>query len=45
MTEIYRGLLTKIAKRPTRVLKERVSLSLWSKLRIGWRAVRAARKG
>jgi len=45
MTEIYRGLLVKIAKWPMRVMKERVSLSLWQKLRIGWRAVRAGRKG
>jgi phytoene synthase len=41
MTRIYHGLLTKIAARPERVLKERVSLSLFSKLRIGWKAVRA----
>jgi len=44
MTEIYRGLLTKIAQRPGRVLTERVSLSLWTKLRIGWRATRAAKR-
>ena len=41
MTDIYRGLLTKIAADPRRVLSERVSLSVLSKLRIGWRAVRA----
>jgi len=38
MTDIYRGLLAKIADEPERVLHERVSLSLFSKLRIGWRA-------
>jgi phytoene synthase len=41
MTEIYRGILIKIAADPRRVLSERVSLSVLSKLRIGWRAVRA----
>jgi phytoene synthase len=41
MTRIYHGLLEKIAARPDRVLKQRVSLSLFSKLRIGWKAVRA----
>jgi phytoene synthase len=40
MTDIYRGLLVKIADEPERVLHERVSLSLFSKLRIGWRAAR-----
>ncbi|HET6250855.1 MAG TPA: phytoene/squalene synthase family protein [Tepidisphaeraceae bacterium] len=40
MTDIYRGLLAKIADEPERVLHERVSLSLFSKLRIGWRASR-----
>jgi phytoene synthase len=40
MTDIYRGLLAKIADEPERVLHERVSLSLFSKLRIGWRAAR-----
>ncbi|HEX3356882.1 MAG TPA: phytoene/squalene synthase family protein [Tepidisphaeraceae bacterium] len=44
MTEIYRGLLTKIARDPRRVLRERVSLSLIHKLRIGWRATRAMRQ-
>ena len=43
MTEIYRGLLKKVAYEPERVLRERVSLSLFSKLRIGWRATRAVR--
>jgi phytoene synthase len=43
MTEIYHGLLRKIAAEPARVLRERVSLSILSKLRIGWRAVRATR--
>ena len=40
MTEIYRGLLKKVAYQPERVLRKRVSLSLFSKLRIGWRASR-----
>lgn len=40
MTDIYRGLLAKIADEPERVLHERVSLSFFSKLRIGWRAAR-----
>ncbi|HZK83007.1 MAG TPA: phytoene/squalene synthase family protein [Humisphaera sp.] len=40
MTDIYRGLLAKIADEPERVLRERVSLSIFSKLRIGWRASR-----
>ena len=44
MTEIYRGLLKKVAYEPERVLRERVSLSLLSKLRIGWRASRASRE-
>jgi len=41
MTEIYQRLLKKIAADPQRVLRERVSLSVLSKLRIGWRAVRS----
>ena len=41
MTEIYHGLLGKIAADPERVLSERVSLSVLSKLRIGWRHARA----
>ncbi len=41
MTQIYHGLLEKIAARPRRVLEGRVSLSLLKKLRIGWKAVRA----
>ena len=43
MTEIYRGLLKKVAYQPERVLRGRVSLSLFSKLRIGWRATRSVR--
>ena len=43
MTEIYRQILKKVAYAPERVLRERVSLSLFSKLRIGWRATRAVR--
>jgi phytoene synthase len=41
MTQIYHTLLQKIAARPQRVLQKRVSLSVWAKLRIGWRALRA----
>ena len=41
MTQIYHGLLKKIASDPKRVLAGRVSLSLLKKLRIGWKAVRA----
>jgi phytoene synthase len=43
MTEIYHGLLKKVAAEPQRVLRERVSLSLLHKLRIGWRATRTGR--
>lgn len=43
MTDIYRGILDKIAARPLTVLDKRVSLSAWAKLSIGWRAVREAR--
>ena len=41
MTQIYHTLLKKIAARPARALRSRVSLSVWAKLRIGWRALRA----
>ena len=40
MTNIYRSLLRKLAVEPERVLKERVSLSIFTKILIGWRAVR-----
>jgi phytoene synthase len=40
MTEIYHSLLRKIARRPTRVLRHRVSLSVFAKLRIGYKALR-----
>lgn len=40
MTGIYRGILEKIAAEPGRVMTERVRLSTWHKLRIGWRAMR-----
>ena len=43
MTEIYHRLLRAVAAAPERILHQRVSLSVWSKLRIGWRAARAAR--
>jgi 15-cis-phytoene synthase len=41
MTQIYHRLLKKVAVAPERVLRERVSLSLLSKLMIGWRAARS----
>lgn len=41
MTEIYHTLLRKIAKRPKLVLTRRISLSVWAKLRIGWKALRS----
>lgn len=41
MTAIYHGLLEKVSDAPQRVLQGRVSLSLPSKLLIGWRAMRA----
>ncbi len=41
MTQIYHRLLKKVAVQPERVLRERVSLSLLSKLMIGWRAARS----
>jgi phytoene synthase len=41
MTQIYHTLLRKIAAKPVRALRSRVSLSVWAKLRIGWRALRA----
>jgi phytoene synthase len=40
MTAIYRGILEKIAADPETVLRGRVRLSTWAKLRIGWRAMR-----
>lgn len=40
MTGIYHGLLRQIAEKPERVLKERVRLSTWAKLVIGWKAMR-----
>ena len=41
MTGIYRGILERIAARPEAVLRGRVRLSTWAKLRIGWQALRA----
>lgn len=41
MTEIYHGILKKAAQDPSRVLRERISLSTLAKLRIAWRAVRS----
>ena len=41
MTQIYHQLLKRVAVEPERVLRERVSLSLVSKLMIGWRAARS----
>jgi phytoene synthase len=43
MTEIYRGILKKIAADPQRILRERISLSTLAKFRIAWRARRFAR--
>lgn len=43
MTEIYHGLLRKIARDPERILRERVSLSLFNKLWIAARAKQAER--
>jgi phytoene synthase len=43
MTDIYRSILKKIAADPQRILHERISLPLWAKLRIAWRATRSAR--
>lgn len=40
MTAIYHGILERIQAEPERVLRERISLSLWAKLNIGWRALR-----
>jgi 15-cis-phytoene synthase len=40
MTAIYHGILDKIAKQPESVLDGKVSLSLPSKLIIGWRSLR-----
>ena len=40
MTGIYRGLLNKIGHDPAAVLRGRVCLSGWNKLRIAWRAMR-----
>jgi phytoene synthase len=41
MTAIYRSLLEKIAVDPLRVMRGRVSLSVFTKLRIGWKASRS----
>ncbi len=41
MTDIYHGLLKKIARDPERVLHHRIRLGRFTKLRIGWRAMRA----
>jgi phytoene synthase len=43
MTQIYHGLLRKIARDPERILRERVSLSLFNKLWIAARAKQAER--
>jgi phytoene synthase len=41
MTQIYRGLLAKMAADPLRVMHQRVSLSALAKVRIAWRAARS----
>jgi phytoene synthase len=38
MTQIYHRLLERISADPTAVLRRRISLPLWSKLAIAWRA-------
>jgi phytoene synthase len=43
MTGIYRGILERIAARPEAVLRGRVRLSAWAKLRIAWQALRGRR--
>ena len=43
MTEIYRGLLDRIARDPSRIVKERVRLGSMRKMSIAWRAKRLAR--
>ncbi len=43
MTEIYRGLLNRIARDPSRIVKERVRLGSMRKMSIAWRAKRLAR--
>ena len=45
MTEIYRGLLERIASDPRRVVRERVRLGSMRKMSIAWRAKRLARSG
>ena len=45
MTEIYRGLLDRIAQDPRRIVKERVRLGSMRKMSIAWRAKRLARSG
>ncbi|MDA1025160.1 MAG: phytoene/squalene synthase family protein [Planctomycetota bacterium] len=45
MTEIYRGLLDRIARDPRRVVKERVRLGSMRKMSIAWRAKRLVRSG
>jgi phytoene synthase len=42
MTEIYRRLLERISRSPAVVMQRRVSLPIWQKVAIGWRASRKA---
>jgi len=42
MTEIYRRLLERISRSPAVVMERRVSLPIWQKVAIGWRASRKA---
>jgi 15-cis-phytoene synthase len=44
MTEIYQGILRKIAVKPARVLRQRVRLSKWAKSMIALRAWRSAQR-
>ena len=41
MTQIYHGILEKISADPARVLRQRVSLSPMTKIRLAWRAARS----
>jgi phytoene synthase len=41
MTEIYRGILEKIAAKPERAMRRRIGLSSWAKIRIAWSAMRS----
>jgi phytoene/squalene synthetase len=42
MTDIYRRLLERISRTPAVVMERRVSLPVWQKVAIAWRASRKA---